>query len=63
MREVVTATSATQARRLPPLFFLGSLLIVFGLGVYFFGIVFSMFRLIFQLGEPFYTWNTSDSVV
>lgn len=58
MREVVTATSATQARRLPPLFFLGSLLIVFGLGVYFFGIVFSMFRLIFQLGEPFYTWNT-----
>ncbi len=33
-------------------------MIVFGLGVYFFGIVFSMFRLIFQLGEPFYTWNT-----
>jgi hypothetical protein len=58
MREVVTATCATQARRLPPLFFLGSLMIVFGLGVYFFGIVFSMFRLIFQLGEPFYTWNT-----
>ena len=58
MREVITAASATQARRLPPLFFLGSLLIVLGLGVYFFGIVFSMFRLIFQLGEPFYTWNT-----
>jgi len=57
MREVVTATSATQARRLPPLFFVGILLIVFGLGVYFFGIVFSMFRLIFQLEEPFYTWN------
>src|SRR5215831_8431646 len=59
MREVITASSATQARRLPPLFFLGSLMIVFGLGVYFFGIVFSMFRLIFQLGEPFYTWNTT----
>jgi len=58
MREVITASSATQARRLPPLFFLGSLMIVFGLGVYFFGIFFSMFRLIFQLGEPFYTWNT-----
>ncbi len=59
MREVVTPTSATKATRLPPLFFLGSLLIVSGLGVYFFGIVFSMFRLIFQLGEPFYTWNTT----
>jgi hypothetical protein len=38
---------------------MGSLLIVFGLGVYFFGIIFSMFRLLFQLGEPFYSWNTS----
>ena len=58
MREVGTSTSATQARRLPPLFFAGILMIVFGLGVYFFGIVFSMFRLILQLEEPFYTWNT-----
>ena len=57
MREVGTSTSATQARRLPPLFFAGILMIVFGLGVYFFGIVFSMFRLILQLEEPFYTWN------
>lgn len=57
MPGVVTATSATQVRKLPPLFFLGSLLIVFGLAVYFFGIAFSMFRLIFQLGEPFHTWN------
>lgn len=59
MRDVVTALSATHVRKLPPLFFLGSLLIVFGLGVYFFGIVFSMFRLIFRLGEPFHTWNTA----
>ncbi|SLM48115.1 Glycosyl transferase, family 2 [Nitrospira japonica] len=57
MPGVVTAPSATQVKKLPPLFFLGSLLIVFGLAVYFFGIAFSMFRLIFQLGEPFHTWN------
>ena len=59
MRKFLPATSTTQARKLPPLFFLGSLLIVTGLGVYFFGIVFSMFRLILQLGEPFYSWNTT----
>ena len=57
MREVAAARSATQVRKLPPLFFLGSLMILFGLGTYFFGIAFSMFRLLFQLGEPFRSWN------
>jgi glycosyltransferase involved in cell wall biosynthesis len=38
---------------------MGSLMIVLGLGVYFFGIVFSMFRLLLQLGEPFRSWNTA----
>jgi hypothetical protein len=38
---------------------MGSLMIVLGIGVYFFGIVFSMFRLILQLEEPFRSWNTA----
>jgi len=59
MREVAAARSATQVRKLPPLFFLGSLMILFGLGTYFFGIAFSMFRLLFQLGEPFRAWNAA----
>src|SRR5678815_4745939 len=59
MREVAAARSATQVRKLPPLFFLGSLMILFGLGTYFFGIAFSMFRLLFQLGEPFRSWNAA----
>jgi Glycosyl transferase family 2 len=58
LREVATASSVTQVRKLPPLFFLGSLMVGLGLGIYFFGIAFSMFRLLFQLQEPFYTWNT-----
>ena len=59
MREVAAARSATQVRKLPPLFFLGSLMILFGLATYFFGIAFSMFRLLFQLGEPFRAWNAA----
>jgi hypothetical protein len=59
MREVAATRSQTQVRKLPPLFFLGTLMVVFGLGMYFFGIVFSMFRLFFQLGEPFLSWNTA----
>jgi hypothetical protein len=46
-----------RARSLPPLFFLGVLLGLAGLAVYFFGIVFSIVRLLFNLGEPFRTWN------
>lgn len=40
-----------------PFFFFGALLTLLGLGLYFAGIFFSMLRLIFQLGEPFRTWN------
>jgi len=59
MREVAATRSATQVRRLPPLFFVGSLMVLFGLGMYFFGVVFSIFRLFFQLGEPFLEWNSA----
>jgi hypothetical protein len=59
MREVVATRSARQVRRLPPLFFLGSLLVALGLSVYFLAIIFSMFRLFFQLEEPFYSWNAA----
>jgi len=57
MREVAATRTAGRVKRLPPLFFMGSLMIILGLGVYFFGIVFSMFRLMLQLGEPFRSWN------
>jgi hypothetical protein len=40
-----------------PLFFFGSLLILFGLSGYFFGIFLSVFRLTLGLGEHFRTWN------
>ena len=40
-----------------PLFFFGTLLILMGLSIYFLGIVFSIFRLAFHLGEPYRTWN------
>ncbi len=40
-----------------PLFFFGALLALLGLGIYFFGIIFSVFRLVFQLSEPFRRWN------
>src|SRR5215831_5703377 len=52
-------SSATLQKSLPPLFFYGSLLAIFGLSLYFFGIVFSAFRLILHLGEPFQRWNTA----
>src|SRR5262245_64532332 len=57
MREVVESTSIKREKELPPLFFLGTLLVVVGVGLYFFSIVFSVFRLLFQLGEPFRSWN------
>ena len=48
--------SATRPRSIP-LFFYGALLIVAGLGIYFFGILLSIFRLVLHLGEPVRTWN------
>jgi glycosyltransferase involved in cell wall biosynthesis len=38
---------------------MGSLLVALGLSVYFLAIIFSMFRLFFQLEEPFYSWNAA----
>jgi Glycosyl transferase family 2 len=40
-----------------PLFFFGTLLIILGLAIYFFGMLFSMMRLTLHLGEPFRTIN------
>ena len=40
-----------------PLFFLGTLLILIGLTIYFLGIVFSIFRLTFHLSMPYRAWN------
>jgi Glycosyl transferase family 2 len=55
----VDDSAATRRRTLPPFFFFGTLLILFGLTLYFVGIVFSVFRLILHLGEPFRTWNAA----
>jgi hypothetical protein len=59
LQKAVESSLATQERTFPPLFFFGALLTVCGLSVYFFGIVFSVFRLVFQLPEPFRAWNTA----
>jgi glycosyl transferase family 2 len=59
VREIVESTSIKREKELPPLFFLGTLLVVFGVGLYFFSIVFSVFRLLFQLPEPFRSWNVA----
>ena len=40
-----------------PLLFFGSLLVLLGLTLYFGGILFSLMRLTFRLGEPFRAWN------
>jgi hypothetical protein len=40
-----------------PLFFFGMLCMVVGLSLYFMGILFSVFRLMLNLNEPFQTWN------
>jgi hypothetical protein len=56
--ETKAPAEETAARhREIPLCFFGALLIVLGLAVYFSGIVFSVFRLVLNLGEPFRTWN------
>jgi hypothetical protein len=48
-----------REKGLPPLFFLGSLLALVALAVYFVGILFSVFRLVLDLREPFRSWNTA----
>jgi len=42
-----------------PFFFYGALLALIGLAQYFCGILFSIVRLTFRLGEPFRTWNAA----
>ena len=59
VREAVERSAAMQVRDLPPLFFFGALLAVCGLAGYFFGIVFSVFRIVLQLPEPFRAWNAA----
>lgn len=53
----ITAEDAAVRHRDIPLFFFGTLLLTAGLGLYFAGIFFSVFRLVLHLGEPFRTWN------
>jgi len=53
----IAADSAAVRHREFPLFFFGTLLLTAGLGIYFTGIFFSVFRLLLRLGEPFRTWN------
>jgi len=59
MREGVAGSSVKAERSLPPLFFLGSLLVIFGTALYFSGILFSVFRVVLGLPEPFRTWNSN----
>jgi hypothetical protein len=57
VRDAVQSRLVTRERYLLPLFFLGTLLALSGLGIYFFGILFSVFRLLLHLSEPFRAWN------
>lgn len=56
---IVEGSLAIGRKEYPPLFFFGALLGLSGLALYFFGIVFSVVRLIFNLPEPFLTWNAA----
>jgi hypothetical protein len=52
------AVGSTLARdKDVPLLFFGMLCMVAGLSLYFIGILFSVFRLMLNLNEPFQTWN------
>ncbi len=53
----VSIENAPTREKNIPLFFFGTLLGVTGLIIYFLGIVFSIVRLTFHLGEPYRTWN------
>jgi Glycosyl transferase family 2 len=55
--QAVETTPAVQLQDPPPLFFLGTLIGMSGLLLYFAGILFSVVRLALQLGEPFRSWN------
>jgi hypothetical protein len=46
-----------QDHTVPSLAFFGALLLSLGIAVYLLGILFSVFRLVLQLGEPWYSWN------
>ena len=50
---------AIRRKEYPPLFFFGTLLGLSGLALYLFGIAFSVVRLVFNLPEPFLTWNAA----
>src|SRR5262245_812291 len=54
---VAAGASAIRRRNLIPLFFFGTLLVLFSATLYFFGMLFSIFRLLLGLGEPYRTWN------
>jgi hypothetical protein len=60
---IVTSRSSESGlalnKNLPPLFFFGTLLVCLGLALYFFGILFSVIRLMLRLAEPFRVWNTT----
>ena len=50
-------TPATRRGDLIPLFFFGTLLVLFSAAMYFFGMLFSIVRLLLELGEPYRAWN------
>jgi Glycosyl transferase family 2 len=54
---VAARASAVRRSDLIPLFFFGTLLVLFGAVLYFFGMLFSILRLLLNLGEPYRTWN------
>jgi len=54
---VVANTSSTRRGDLIPLFFFGTLLVLFSAVQYFVGMLFSIFRLLLDVGEPYRTWN------
>jgi Glycosyl transferase family 2 len=56
---IVQDNVAIRRKEYPPLFFFGAVLGVAGLALYFFGIAFSVVRLIFNLPQPFLTWNAA----
>src|SRR5262245_46679792 len=54
---VVAETAPSRRSDLIPLFFFGTLLVLFSAAMYFFGMLFSIFRIVLELGEPYRTWN------
>ena len=56
-RPHATGLARGTQRFLPPLMFFGALLTLAGFTLYFAGIIFSVARLVLNVGEPFRTWN------